>query len=98
MSLTMVNSGSTRTFGVWSYAGWKRRRTAPLYTFVRFRSTLGWTMEGRGTAWCWWDYVAVNIRLGNEVEEVLRRDGDNNNGYRGRGGRGGEKKGKRFVK
>jgi hypothetical protein len=32
--------------------------------------------------------VAENVRLGNEEEEVLRREGDsdNNNGFRGRGG------------
>jgi hypothetical protein len=37
--------------------------------------------------------LTVNIRLGKEEEEVLRREGDgnNNDGYRGRGGRGGGK-------
>jgi hypothetical protein len=39
--------------------------------------------------------LAVNIRLGKEEEEVLRREGDgngdNDDGYRGRGGRGGGK-------
>ncbi len=46
-----------------------------------------------------WDYMAVNVRLGKEEEEVLRSngDGDNDNCNRGRGGRGGGKKGKRFV-
>ncbi len=42
--------------------------------------------------------MAVNVRLGKEEEEALRRegegDGDNDDGYRGMGGRGGEKKGK----
>jgi hypothetical protein len=35
--------------------------------------------------------VAVNVRLGKGKEETLRRedDGNNNDGYRGRGGRGG---------
>jgi hypothetical protein len=34
--------------------------------------------------------VAENIRLGNEEEEVLHRkgDGDDNDGLRGRGGKG----------
>jgi hypothetical protein len=43
--------------------------------------------------------VAVKVRLGSEEETALRRegDGDNDDGYRGRGGRGGGKKGKRFV-
>jgi hypothetical protein len=43
--------------------------------------------------------VAVNVRLGKEEEEALRRegDGDDGNGYRGRGGREGGKKGTRFV-
>jgi hypothetical protein len=43
--------------------------------------------------------VAVKVRLGKEDEEALHREGDgnNNNGYRGRGGRGGGKKGMRFV-
>jgi hypothetical protein len=37
--------------------------------------------------------LAVNVRLGKEEEEMLRRegDGDNDDGYRGRGGRGGGK-------
>jgi hypothetical protein len=37
--------------------------------------------------------LADNVRLGKEEEEVLRRegDGDDNDGYRGRGGRGGGK-------
>ncbi len=72
---------------------------APLYSFVRFQSTPGWMMVGRGAVWRWWDYVAVNVRLRMEEEEVLRRegDGDDGNGYRGRGWRGGEKKGTRFV-
>jgi hypothetical protein len=37
--------------------------------------------------------VAVNVRLGKEEEEALRRegDGDNDDGYRGRGGRAGGK-------
>jgi hypothetical protein len=49
------------------------------------------------------DYVAENVRLGNEEEEALRCKGDgrDDNGFRGRGGGGGgghgEKKGKRFV-
>ncbi len=47
--------------------------------------------------------MAENVRLGNEEEEALRREGegDDNNGFRGKGGRGGGghggKKGKRFV-
>ncbi len=43
--------------------------------------------------------MAVNVRLGKEEEEALRREGDsdNGNGYRGRGGRGGGKRGKRFA-
>jgi hypothetical protein len=43
--------------------------------------------------------VAVNVRLGKEEEEVLCREGngDDSNGYRGRGGREGGKKGTRFV-
>ncbi len=47
--------------------------------------------------------MADNVRLGKEEEEALRckGDGDNNTGYRGRGGREGGghggKKGKRFV-
>jgi hypothetical protein len=75
------------------------RRLVPLYSFVRFRTTLGWTMGVRGAAWHWWDYVAVNVRLGKEEEEALRRAGnvDDGNGYRGRGGREGGKKGMRFV-
>jgi hypothetical protein len=50
-------------------------------------------MGGRGAVWRWWDYVAVNVRLGKEEEEVLRRksDSNNDNGYRGRGGRRGGK-------
>jgi hypothetical protein len=57
-------------------------------------------MGGRGVAWRWWDYVAVNVRLGKEEEDVLCREGNCNdyNGYRGRGGGGEGKKGKRFVK
>jgi hypothetical protein len=49
------------------------------------------------------DYVAENVRLGKEEEEVLRSKGNgkDNNSYRGTGGRGGGgrggKKGKRFV-
>jgi hypothetical protein len=37
--------------------------------------------------------VAVNVRLGKEEEEALCREGDgkDDNGYRGRGGRGGGK-------
>jgi hypothetical protein len=37
--------------------------------------------------------VAVNVKLGKEEEEALRREGDgeDDNGYRGRGGRGGGK-------
>jgi hypothetical protein len=99
MSPTAVNRGGTRAFGVWSYAWWRRRRLAPLYTFIRFRSTPGWTVGGRGAVRRWWDYMAVNVRLGKEEEEVLRCKGnsDNGNGYRGRGGRGGGKKGKRLV-
>jgi hypothetical protein len=56
-------------------------------------------MGGRGAAWRRWDYEAVNVRLGKEEEEALRRegDGDDGNGYMGRGGRGGGKKGTRFV-
>jgi hypothetical protein len=43
--------------------------------------------------------VAVNVRLGKEEEEALLQEGDgkDDNGYRGRGRRGGGKKGKRFV-
>ncbi len=43
--------------------------------------------------------MAVNVRLGKEEEEALRREGkgNNGNGYRGRGGRKGGKKGTRFV-
>jgi hypothetical protein len=43
--------------------------------------------------------VAVNVRLGKEEEEALRREGkgDDDNGYRGRGGREGGKKGTRFI-
>ncbi len=45
-------------------------------------------MGGRGAACCWWDYVAENVRLGNEEEEALHREGDGNDGdgFRGRGG------------
>ncbi len=34
--------------------------------------------------------MAENVRLGNEEEEALRRegDGDDDDGFRGRGGRG----------
>ncbi len=34
--------------------------------------------------------MAVNVRLGKEEEEALRRkeDGEDDDGYRGRGGRG----------
>jgi hypothetical protein len=37
--------------------------------------------------------LAVNVRLGKEEEEALRRkgDGDDDDGYRVRGGRGGGK-------
>jgi hypothetical protein len=48
----------------------------------------------RSSAWCWWDYVADNIRLGKEEEEPRHRKCDNDDndndddGYRG-GGRGG---------
>ncbi len=37
--------------------------------------------------------MADNVRLGKEEEEALcgEGDGDNNSGYRGRGGRGGGK-------
>jgi hypothetical protein len=99
MSPTAVEGGGTRALGMWSYAWWRRRRLAPLYLFVRFRSTLGWRMGGRGAVWRRWDYVAVNIRLEKEEEEALRceGDGDDGNGYRGKGGRGGGKKGTRFV-
>jgi hypothetical protein len=48
--LTAVNSCSTRAFGAWSYGWWRRRKSAPLYSFVRFRSTLWWTVGGRGAA------------------------------------------------
>ncbi len=43
--------------------------------------------------------MAVNVRLKKEEEEVLRREGngDDGNGYRGRGWIGGGKKGTRFV-
>jgi hypothetical protein len=43
--------------------------------------------------------LADNVRLGKEEEEALRRKGDGNNkdGYRGREGRRGGKKRKRFV-
>ncbi len=43
--------------------------------------------------------MADNVRLGKEEEEALRRegDGDEDDGYMGKGGRGGGKKGKRFV-
>ncbi len=43
--------------------------------------------------------MAVNVRLGKEEEKALRRegDGDDGNGYRGRGGREEGKKGTRFV-
>jgi hypothetical protein len=87
MSPTAVNSGGTRACGVWSYTWWWRRRLALLYSFVRFRSTPGWTIGGRGVVWHWWDYVAVNIRLRKEQEEALCREGngDNGNSYRGRG-------------
>ncbi len=56
-------------------------------------------MGGRGGVWRWWDYVAVNIRLRKEEEEALRREGNDNdgNGYRGKEGRGGGKKGTMFV-
>jgi hypothetical protein len=47
---TAVNSGGTGAFGVWSYAWWRRRRLASLYLFVRFQSTPGWAMGGRGAA------------------------------------------------
>ncbi len=33
---TTVNGDSTRAFGAWSYAWWRRRRLALLYSFVRF--------------------------------------------------------------
>ncbi len=33
---TLVDGGGTRAFGAWSYAWWKRRRSALLYSFVRF--------------------------------------------------------------
>jgi hypothetical protein len=34
---TLVDGGGTpRVFGAWSYAWWKRRRSALLYSFVRF--------------------------------------------------------------
>jgi hypothetical protein len=37
--------------------------------------------------------MAVNVKLGKEEEEALHRKGDGNDddGYRGRGGRGGGK-------
>ncbi len=43
--------------------------------------------------------MAVNVRLGKEEEEALRREGDGNigKGYRRRRGREGGKKGMRFV-
>ncbi len=51
MSPTTVNGGSTRAFGAWSYVWcWRRRRLAPLNSFVRFQSTPGWTIWGRGAA------------------------------------------------
>jgi hypothetical protein len=96
---TVVDGGGMRAFGVWSYAWWRRRRSAPLYLFIRFRSNPGWMMGGRGAVWHWWDFKAVNVRLGKEEEEALRRegDGDNGNGYRGRGGEGGGRRGRGLL-
>jgi hypothetical protein len=50
MSPTAVDGGGMGVFGVCSYVWWRRRRSAPLYLFVRFQSTPGWTMGGRGAA------------------------------------------------
>jgi hypothetical protein len=36
MSPITVDGGSTRAFGAWPYAWWRRRRSTPLYSFVRF--------------------------------------------------------------
>jgi hypothetical protein len=66
MLSTVVNVGSTRAFGAWSYARWRRRKSAPLYLVIRFGSNLGWIMRGGGAAQRWWDYVAKNVRLGKE--------------------------------
>jgi hypothetical protein len=33
---TVVNVSGTGAFGLWSYAWWRRRRSAPLYSFDRF--------------------------------------------------------------
>ncbi len=44
--------------------------------------------------------MAVNVRLGKEEDKALRCKGEGGNdddGYRGRGGRGRGEKGKRFV-
>ncbi len=44
MSLTVVHGGGKRDFGAWAYMWWRRMRSAPLHSFVRFRSSQGWTM------------------------------------------------------
>jgi hypothetical protein len=90
---TAVNAGGTGAFRVWTYAWWRRRSLAPLYLFGRFWSTPGWTTGGRGAAWHWWDYVAVNVRLRKEEEEALlyKGGGNDDNSYKGREGRRGGK-------
>ncbi len=36
MSLTVVDGDGTRAFGAWTYVWWRRMRSAPLHSFVRF--------------------------------------------------------------
>ena len=61
----------------WNYGSWKKKKSSPLYSIIRFCSSLGWKVDSASSPATnvsqrqRWDYVADNVRLDDAEEKEL---------------------------
>ena len=64
----------------WNYGSWTKKKSAPLYSAIRFCSSLGWEVGSTSSPATnvsqrqRWDYVADNVKLDEEEEKELNSE------------------------
>eukprot|EP00804_Cyclotella_cryptica_P029718 CCRYP_015200-RB/>CCRYP_015200-RB protein AED:0.21 eAED:0.21 QI:287/1/1/1/0.4/0.33/6/1735/1199 len=77
-SSSSMNTNSDIATQTWSYANWKKKKSSPLYSTIRFCSNLAWKNNSLSTSKLLpmphrqrWNFVADNVKLDDEEEEEL---------------------------